>query len=292
MSFDNEGAWGRHPTLVGRGSHGPARRPSRRLWRRRYSGGSPDPGNPPLCCPTRTIPPLLAAIPEEVLSRDYGCGDRPAPAAGRDRPRPWFRQRQACFLAAQVVRAGRGRVIGVDMTTSARPPPAPRPQGRASHRVRQRDLPQGQDPGPPLDRDWLDAELRAPARPRPTPISSACEGLIHRGSGPSGPLIPDGEVTSWSELCPNLVHPEDRSDSGRDPPVLRRGGRAFISDIGAGGRPVHLQRDGELWSGLRRGGHPLDLFLAAFEAVGFYGMTCSTRRSAWRTVRGDRSSGA
>src|SRR5437016_4538373 len=42
--------------------------------RRRYSAGARTP-EPALCCPTSYDPALLAAIPEEVLARDYGCGD-------------------------------------------------------------------------------------------------------------------------------------------------------------------------------------------------------------------------
>ena len=58
---------------------------------------------------------MLAAIPEEVLARDYGCGDptrhlRP----GETVLDLGSGSGKACFLAAQVV--GReGRVIGVDM---------------------------------------------------------------------------------------------------------------------------------------------------------------------------------
>src|SRR5262249_35970877 len=67
-----------------------------------------------LCCPVDYDPALLRAIPEEVLERDYGCGDpsrfvRPGDTvldlgsgAGK-----------ICFIAAQL--AGRdGRVIGID----------------------------------------------------------------------------------------------------------------------------------------------------------------------------------
>src|SRR6266851_2864590 len=67
-----------------------------------------------LCCPNRYDPRYLAAIPQEVLDRDYGCGD----------PTPFVRPGdtvldlgsgggKVCFIAAQVV-GPRGRVIGVD----------------------------------------------------------------------------------------------------------------------------------------------------------------------------------
>ena len=81
---------------------------------RRYSEGAMA-ATPDLCCPTSYDPKLLAAIPEEVLEKDYGCGDPTAylklgetvldlgSGAGK-----------ICFLASQIVGPS-GRVIGIDM---------------------------------------------------------------------------------------------------------------------------------------------------------------------------------
>src|SRR5690242_1607205 len=68
-----------------------------------------------LCCPTRYDRRFLAAIPDAVIERDYGCGD----------PSRHLREGETvldlgsgsgkiCFIASQVVGA-RGRVIGIDM---------------------------------------------------------------------------------------------------------------------------------------------------------------------------------
>ena len=81
--------------------------------RERYSAASAR-VEPALCCPVDYDPALLGAIPQEVLERDYGCGDpsrfvRPGDTvldlgSGSGK---------ICFIAAQI--AGRdGRVIGVD----------------------------------------------------------------------------------------------------------------------------------------------------------------------------------
>ena len=69
-----------------------------------------------LCCPIDYDTRLLAVIPQEVIDKDYGCGDpsrclRPGETvldlgsgAGK-----------ICFIAAQIV-GPKGQVIGVDMT--------------------------------------------------------------------------------------------------------------------------------------------------------------------------------
>ncbi len=85
-----------------------------RAVRARYSGAAKA-READLCCPTSYDPRLLKAIPEEVIARDYGCGD----------PSPHLREGEtvldlgsgsgkACFLASQVVGPA-GQVIGVDM---------------------------------------------------------------------------------------------------------------------------------------------------------------------------------
>src|SRR5215469_12723403 len=67
-----------------------------------------------LCCAVKYDKNLLAAIPDEIIERDYGCGD----------PTPYVRAGdtvldlgsgggKVCYLAAQIV-GPTGRVIGVD----------------------------------------------------------------------------------------------------------------------------------------------------------------------------------
>jgi hypothetical protein len=70
--------------------------------------------------------------------------------------------------------------------------------------------------------------------------------------------------------------------------VLRRGGRAVISDIVADEDvPAHLQNDPALWSGCISGAFGEEAFLEAFENAGFYGMEIVKRdEQPWRTVEG------
>ena len=67
-----------------------------------------------LCCPTNYDPKYLKVIPQEILEKDYGCGD----------PSRFLKEGDTvldlgsgggkiCYIASQVVGA-QGKVIGVD----------------------------------------------------------------------------------------------------------------------------------------------------------------------------------
>ena len=256
--------------------------------RRRYTAGARAPDSA-LCCPTSYDPALLEAIPQEVLARDYGCGDptrhlRP----GETVLDLGSGSGKACFLAAQVV-GPEGRVIGVDMNDEMlalarrHAPEVGHRIGFSNvtfHKARIQDL--------RLDRDWLDTVLRE------QPVSSEAdlvrlEAQIIEAKG-RRPLVPDGSVDVVVSNCVlNLVRPQDRTDLFAEVfRVLRRGGRAVISDIVSDEDvPAHLQQDPDLWSGCVAGAIREDLFLAAFEEAGFYGITVLARGAEpWRTVEG------
>src|SRR3954452_1308032 len=83
--------------------------------RKRYAAGA-QAQEATLCCPVDYNTEYLRVIPQEVIERDYGCGD----------PSKYLRHGETvldlgggtgkiCFIAAQVVGPA-GRVIGVDMT--------------------------------------------------------------------------------------------------------------------------------------------------------------------------------
>jgi arsenite methyltransferase len=80
----------------------------------RYSGAALA-REPELCCPVSYAPALLAALPEEVLARDYGCGDPSRHVwPGETVLDLGSGTGKICFIASQVVGPS-GRVIGVDM---------------------------------------------------------------------------------------------------------------------------------------------------------------------------------
>lgn len=67
-----------------------------------------------LCCPVDYRSELLEAIPQEILERDYGCGD-PSPFVKSDDTVLDLGSSggKLCYIAAQLV-GSEGRVIGVD----------------------------------------------------------------------------------------------------------------------------------------------------------------------------------
>src|SRR5438874_8037024 len=85
------------------------------IVRQRYAVGAKERANK-LCCPVDYKSKYLKVIPQEVIERDYGCGD----------PSRYLREGETvldlgsgtgkiCFIAAQIV-GPTGKVIGVDMT--------------------------------------------------------------------------------------------------------------------------------------------------------------------------------
>lgn len=256
--------------------------------RDRYARGAST-VEPELCCPVAYDPRYLAAIPAEVLERDYGCGD----PSRHVRPGETVLDLgsgtgKICFIAAQLVGAT-GRVIGVDMTPEmlavARraAPVLARRLGFANvefRRGRIQDL--------ALDLERLDAELAA------RPVRSADDLLAAERLAAllrlEQPLVDDASVDVVVSNCVlNLVDGADKrrlfDEIFR---VLRRGGRAVISDIVSDEPvPAHLQADPGLWSGCISGALTEEGFLAAFEQAGFHGIRILERpANPWRTVEG------
>ncbi|MHB1845614.1 MAG: methyltransferase domain-containing protein [Deltaproteobacteria bacterium] len=256
--------------------------------KRRYSEAAKAP-EASLCCPTSYDPRLLEAIPEEVLARDYGCGN----PSEHVRPGETVLDLgsgsgKICFIASQVV-GPTGRVIGVDMNDdmlSLARKSAPEVARRIGYgNVR---FVKGRIQDLALDLEGLDRHLREqPVRSADDLARLEAEAARLREQHP---LVPSDSVDVVVSSCVlNLVRPElKKALFGEIFRVLRRGGRAVISDIVADEEvPESLQRDPELWSGCISGALQEERFLEAFEAAGFYGVTLVERGAApWRTVEG------
>lgn len=242
-----------------------------------------------LCCPVEYAADFLSVIPNEVLERDYGCGDpTPFVKAGDTVLDLGSGGGKLCFIAAQVVGA-EGRVIGVDcnceMLALAKKH-APTVADRIGHTNVEFRYGMIQDLR--LDLALLEQELVQ------HPVRGSEDFLrlrhIQETLRMDRPLIKDDSVDCVLSNCVlNLVRQEDRKTLFAELfRVLKRGGRAAISDIVSDETvPEEMKQNPELWSGCLSGAFREDEFLKAFEDAGFYGIEIAKRsKDPWQTING------
>lgn len=244
---------------------------------------------PALCCPVTYDPALLRVIPEEVIERDYGCGD----------PSRWVRPGETvldlgsgggkiCFIAAQIVGA-EGRVIGVDrnraMLALAR---AATPTVAERTGFENVDFRCGQIQDLALDLEAVEAWLAEhPVSTREDLFALQEEELRLRRERP---LIADASVDVVLSNCVlNLIGEAERERLFAELfRVVKVGGRVAISDIVSDEDvPEHQRQDPTLWSGCISGAFREDRFLQAFADAGFHGVHLAKRDDQpWQVVDG------
>ena len=254
----------------------------------RYSKAAEE-REPALCCPIQYQPELLEIIPDEIVERDYGCGD----------PSPFVKPGDTvvdlgsgggklCYIAAQIV-GENGKVIGVDcndeMLGLARKYKSEIAEKIGYDVV---DFRCGIIQNLGLDLELYEKEL---AKLESTGVENIIDRRrLEQRLEKEQPMIEDNSVDCVVSNCVlNLVRPDDRKKLFAElHRVLKVGGRAAISDIVSDETvPQHLQDNPELWSGCISGAWREDEFLAEFAAAGFEGMYVAKRESeAWQTVEG------
>lgn len=242
-----------------------------------------------LCCPVQYNPEYLKVIPQEIIDRDYGCGD----------PSQYVRAGETvldlgsgggkiCYIISQIIGA-EGRVTGVDFNP-AMLELAEKYRAEISTKTGFDNVAfkYGKIQDLRTDIAAIDAWLAA------HPVSSYADmealEAYKKKQARDAPLIADASVDVIVSNCVlNLVAGEDKaalfSEMFR---VLKVGGRVAISDIVSDEEvPVHMRNDPELWSGCISGAFQEREFLRAFENAGFYGISIAKRDTApWRTVEG------
>jgi arsenite methyltransferase len=242
-----------------------------------------------LCLPVPYDRALLRVIPDEIIEKDYGCGD----------PSRHVREGEtvldlgsgsgkACYIISQIV-GPTGKVIGMDfnppMLELARKYQRSIGDKLGYHNV---EFHQGKVQDLRTNLELLDQYLRQ------NPVMSVAdltrleefETKIRREQ----PLIADDSIDVIVSNCVlNLVRPEDKKHLFAEMyRVLKRGGRIAISDI-VSDEPVpeHLAKDPDLWSACVSGAFVEEEFLRACEEAKFYGMQIEELCSeAYQTVEG------
>jgi len=258
------------------------------IVRQRYAAGAKERADK-LCCPVDYDSDYLRVIPQEVIERDYGCGD----------PSRYLREGEVvvdlgsgtgkiCFIAAQIV-GPNGKVIGVDMTDEMLDVARRNAPIVAAHiGYANVDFRKGRIQDLALDLELLDRQLKK------TPTTDAASFLAADELADElrvkHPLISTDSVDVVVSNCVlNLVEPKSKRQLFDEIfRVLKKGGRAVICDIVSDEEvPEEMQNDPELWSGCISGALTEESFLQAFEHAGFYGVQILKRDGQpWRTVQG------
>ncbi|MDP6444255.1 MAG: methyltransferase domain-containing protein [Pirellulaceae bacterium] len=256
--------------------------------RDRYSAAS-QAAEPTLCCPVDYSPQYLAVIPQELIDRDYGCGDPSRFVQPGDCVLDLGSGGgKVCYIASQIV-GQTGRVIGVDINDEMLEL-ARSFQEEITERIGWRNVEfrKGRIQDLALDIDQFETYLLD--RPVRTAADwRSAEQYADRLRRES-PLVADDSVDVVISNCVlNLVRPQDRRQLfGELHRVLKRSGRAAISDIVSDEPvPIHLQNDPQLWSGCISGAFVEHEFLRAFEEAGFYGVEIVERQAEpWAVIEG------
>ncbi len=185
-----------------------------------------------LCCPVDYDPKFLAVIPDEILERDYGCGDPSRHLnPGETVLDLGSGGGKICYIASQVV-GPEGRVVGVDMNDEmlalARAHRQSIGDALGYHNV---ELKKGKIQDLTLDYGRLEARLAA------SPVTTAAEldelEAWKAKERQENPMIATASIDVVVSNCVlNLVDPRAKSALFHEMHrVLEKGGRVVISDI-------------------------------------------------------------
>jgi len=242
-----------------------------------------------LCCPVDYDAQYLKPIPQEIIERDYGCGDPSRHLrSGDDVLDLGSGGGKICYIASQVVGSA-GSVIGVDVNDEMLEL-ARQYQSEVATTIGHSnvDFRKGRIQDLQLNLEQFELWLQQ------HPVNGAADWLAAQEEADrlrrESPLVASDSIDAVVSNCVlNLVKNEDRQQLFSEVfRVLRRGGRAVISDIVSDEDvPQSLQDDPRLWSGCISGAFREDAFLKAFEDAGFYGVEIVTRQQeAWAVVDG------
>ena len=242
-----------------------------------------------LCLPVSYDKTLLEVIPDEIIEKDYGCGD----------PSKYIHKGEtvldlgsgsgkACYIISQIVGA-QGKVIGVDFN-----PPMLELARKYQKAIGAKlgyynvEFRRGKIQDLKTNLDLVDGYLKE------HPVQSVADlaklDEYQTKIRHTLPLIADASIDVIVSNCVlNLVRPEDKKALFAEMyRVLKRGGRVAISDIVSDEVvPEHLAKDPNLWSACVSGAFQEEEFLKAFEDAKFHGITIEELRSeAYQTVEG------
>ena len=254
----------------------------------RYANGAIAP-EAALCCPTDYDASDLKLLPDEIIEKDYGCGD----------PSQYIKPGETvldlgsgggkiCYIISKKVGAT-GRVIGIDFNdTMLALANKYKDEMAAKYGFGNVDFRKGkiQDLGLNLNKvqKWLN-QNHVKTVDDITLYENYCD-LLRKNE----PLVASDVIDVIVSNCVlNLVQPKQKEQLFDEMyRVLKPGGRCVISDIVCDEYPTEkILANPALWSGCISGAFREDDFLKMFSAAGFYGIEILKRESEpWQIIDG------
>ena len=242
-----------------------------------------------LCCPVDYDRDLLKLLPQEIIEKDYGCGDPSRYVKSGDTVLDLGSGGgKICYMSAQLV-GEHGKVIGVDMTEDmlalARKYQNEMADKLGGQRV---EFKRGYIQDLALSLDAVNDYVTQ----HPIHTLADLQQLEHWKTEHrrQTPMIADNSVDLVISNCVlNLVAEEQKAQLVQEIfRVLKPGGRVAISDIVSDEEiPEAMKKDPELWSGCISGAFHEKGFLDAFVDVGFIAVAYDKwEAQAWRVIEG------
>lgn len=242
-----------------------------------------------LCCPVDYDQNLLELLPEEVIERDYGCGNPSQYVQNGDVVLDLGSgSGKICYMAAQLVGES-GKIIGIDMNDDmlalARKYQWEMASKLGNDRVQ---FNKGYIQDLALDVDAMEKWLQK----NPVTDASSLAALEDwkRQQRINQPMIPDNSVDLVISNCVlNLVSDDQKRQMVQEiHRVIKPGGRIAISDIISDEPiPQHLKEDKDLWSGCISGAFGELEMLEVFKEAGFLGVSYNMwSAEPWQVVEG------
>ena len=255
----------------------------------RYARGAQQ-AEPALCCPSDGYEAkYLELLPREIIEKDYGCGD----------PSRYVHEGdvvldlgsgggKVCYILAQKV-GPTGRVIGLDFN-DAMLHLARKYQDEMATKLGYRNVEFHKARIQDMALDLGRVQQRLDHRPIDS-VEALADFQAHCDRLRSDePLVADESIDVIVSNCVlNLVQPSEKAQLfSQIHRVLKRGGRAVISDIVCDEEPTPtILADPKLWSGCIAGAFREDRFLEMFQEVGFYGVEILAYNDRpWRVIDG------
>ncbi|API91485.1 methyltransferase [Virgibacillus pantothenticus] len=240
-----------------------------------------------LCCPVEYETKYLKIIPEEIIEKDYGCGDPLGKIKEGDTVLDLGSGGgKVPYIVSQIV-GKTGKVIGVDMNDDM----------LSLAKKYQREIinalgydnvifHKGKIQNLKLDLDKLDKYIKENPAASLTDFNSINDYILYLEE--SLPMIEDNSIDVVISNCVlNLVSTKEKEQLFNEIyRVLKNDGKAVISDIVSNTDiPQEMRNDENLWSGCYSGAMEEKEFINAFENAGFYGINIDKREETWTTIK-------